>query len=422
MAGYQVDFLGDDLNHQIALPKFTPELARSVLLQDGSQKAAFTDYATYTVAMHQGYRAPLFAALNIHREGDPGTKSRAKWRIDERVGVENQLGPEYYADNPWDRGHIARREAAAWGPSKREAQIADDDTYYYTNAALQHKNFNRDEWVELEDWVLDFAEEKATRISEFTGPIFGDFMRTIRPTGRTAAFVPSAFFKVIGFLNAQADLEARAFIVLQDEASLADLSGRRRFNHQIYQVSVAEVEARTGLQFDNKLANANPIWFSHGPSTPDIANLDVTEAPEARDINGAEDIILSATQDRPNAYKDDQVPIYIAGAMVNPAGPEPEGEWVSLLNLSGETISIEGWTLQDRSRRSFTLTGEIGPGEARRIEPNGGIRLVNAPSDTKPGLIILNDANGDQVDRVSYRKQDLPKEGVPLVFAYTYMD
>jgi endonuclease G len=145
MAGYRADFLGDEPEHQIAMPHFTPELARSVLLQDGSQEAAFTDYATYTVAMHQGYRAPLFAALNIHREGDPGTKSRAKWRIDERVGVENQLGPEYYADNPWDRGHIARREAAAWGPSKREAQIADDDTYYYTNAALQHKNFNRDE-------------------------------------------------------------------------------------------------------------------------------------------------------------------------------------------------------------------------------------------------------------------------------------
>jgi endonuclease G len=422
MAGYKDDFLGSAPEHRIDLPHFTPELARSVLEEGALREDVFADYATYSVAMHQGYRAPLYAALNIHREGDPGTKRKDKWRIDERVGTENQLGPEYYSDNPWDRGHIAMREAAAWGPDRRAAQIADDDTFYYTNSALQHENFNRDEWVELEKWVLEFAEHEATRVTEFTGPIFGDFMRTIRPTGRSAAFVPSAFFKVIAFVNEQLVLETRAFIVMQDEVSLADRKGRKRFNNQIYQVSVAEVEERTGLQFDNKLANANPIWFSHGAKTPDVANLDVTEAPEARDINGAEDIILSATQDRPNAYRDDQVPIYIAGAMVNPAGAEPEGEWVSLLNLSGEAISIEGWALQDRSRRSFTLSGEIGPGQARRIEPMGAIRLVNAPSDTKPGLIILNDENGDQVDRVSYRKKDMPKEGAPLVFAYTYTD
>ena len=108
--------------------------------------------------------------------------------------------------------------------------------------------------------------------------------------------------------------------------------------------------------------------------------------------------------------------------MVNPKGDEREGEWVSLLNLGGETISIEGWRLLDRNRKTLTLTGEIGAGEARRIEPKGAIQLVNTPKEERPGLIILNDANGDQVDRVSYRKQDLPGEGTPLVFAYTYTD
>ncbi len=422
MAGYRADFLGADDGVTIAQPQFTPELAASVLYEDGLREGAFADYATYTVAMHQTFRAPLFAALNIHREGDPGTTRKDRWRIDERVGETNQLGPDYYANNPWDRGHIAMREAAAWGPSKREAQIADDDTFYYTNSALQHRNFNRDEWVALEDWVLDLAENQATRVTEFTGPIFGDYMRTIRPSGRATAFVPSAFFKVIAYVGEAGALETRAFIVMQDEAAIADRKGRSRFNNQIYQVSVAEVEEKTGLLFDNKLANANPIWFSGGASTPAVKNLDLEDGPEARDINGVEDIVKTATEDRPNAYRDDEVGIYIAGAMVNPVGSEREGEWVSLLNLSADAISIEGWQLIDRSRRTHILSGEIGAGEARCIRPNGAIRLVNAPDDTKPGLIILNDANGDQIDRVSYRKQDLPTEGEPLVFAYRYGD
>ena len=418
MAGYDPDFLGAD--HRIAPPRFTPRLAGSVLEAPRLREGAFADYATYTLAMHQGFRAPLYAALNIHRAGDPGTTRKDDWRIDERVGEANQLGPDYYSNNPWDRGHIAMREAAAWGPTKRDAQLADDDTFYYTNAALQHRNFNRDEWVELEKWVLEFAEDHATRVTEFTGPIFGDFMRTIRPAGRPAAFVPSAFFKVMAFIGPDGALAVRAFIVMQDEASLAGMSGRKRFNNQVYQVSVAEVEARTGLVFDNALADANPIWFSEGSEALSVKNVDTF--PEVRDVNGAEDIVTDALTGRPNAYKDDQIPVYIAGAMVNPKGDEREGEWVSLLNLGGETISIEGWSLLDRNRKRLALTGELEPGQARRIEPRGAVQLVNTPDETRPGLIILNDAAGDQVDRVSYRKQDLPGEGRPLVFAYTYTD
>ena len=307
MAGYQTSFLG--AQHPIALPRFTPRLARSVLYQEGLRDKAFADYATYTLAMHQGFRAPLFAALNIHRESDPGTSRKDDWRIDERVGEVNQLGPDYYSNNPWDRGHVAMREAAAWGKTKRDAQLADDDTFYYTNAALQHKNFNRDEWVELEKWVLEFAENEATRVTEFSGPIFGDFMRTIRPAGRPAAFVPSAFFKVMAFLDKTGKLAVRAFIVMQDEASLADMSGRKRYNNQIYQVSVAEVEARTGLLFDDVLANANPIWFSQGAEALSVKNVDTF--PEVRDVNGADDIVTDARTARPNAYKDDQIGDYI---------------------------------------------------------------------------------------------------------------
>ncbi|HIG39035.1 MAG TPA: hypothetical protein EYQ14_00585 [Gammaproteobacteria bacterium] len=38
-------------------------------------------------------------------------------------------------------------------------QKANDDTFFYTNAAFQHKFFNQDEWLKLEKFVgsLDLA-------------------------------------------------------------------------------------------------------------------------------------------------------------------------------------------------------------------------------------------------------------------------
>ena len=48
---------------------------------------------------------------------------------------------------------MVMRSNTAWGATIDEAQIADDDSYFYTNAAFQHMNLNRDEWVGLEEDV-----------------------------------------------------------------------------------------------------------------------------------------------------------------------------------------------------------------------------------------------------------------------------
>jgi endonuclease G len=418
MHGYNPAFLGADL--EIPLPRFRASLVEEVLSKPELREGTYADYIYYTVAMHRDFRTPLFAALNIDRSKSRTTTRTSRWNIDSRVGPEHQLNNDYYRRNDWDRGHLAMRYATAWGDTGRQAQKAADETFYYTNSTLQHANFNQDEWLALEKWVMSFPAARREKICEFSGPIFGDYMRTIRPTARPVAFVPTAFYKVLAFLNTDDQLEVRAFIIFQDEAALSDKQGKKTFNNQIYQVAVADVEALTGLEFPDELAAVNPIWFKESESALAVKNVD--RFPERRDVNGAEDIVFREQDPRPYTYKDEEIPIFIAGALVDPAGPEREGEWVSLLNLSGETISIEGWTLLDKNRRTLSLTGEIGPGEARRIQPLSPIRLANKPDDDQPGLIILNNADGDQVDRVSYRRRDLPGEGKPVIFAYTYTD
>jgi len=416
--GYDPNFLSQD--YEIGLPQFRAEITEEVLSRPELRDGKYADYIYYTVAMHREFRTPLFAALNIDRSKSVTTQRTSRWNVDSRVGAENQLNNDYYRRNDWDRGHLAMRYAAAWGETGRKAQKAADATFFYTNAALQHANFNQDEWLALEKWVMAFEDAAQDRICEFSGPIFGDYMRTVRPTDRPIAFVPTAFYKVLAFLNTDAKLEVRAFIIFQDEAALSDKQGKKTFNNQIYQVSVADVEALTGLDFPDELAAVNPIWFKESESAKAVRN--VTRFPERRDVNGVEDIIARETDARPNDYRDEEIPIFIAGAMVDPAGPEHAGEWVSLLNMSGESLSIEGWTLLDRNRRKLVLTGEIGPGEARRIQPLRPVMLANKPDEDRPGLIILNNQDGDQVDRVSYRRKDLPGEGMPIIFAYTYTD
>ncbi|NER83292.1 MAG: endonuclease, partial [Leptolyngbya sp. SIO1D8] len=145
MPGYDPDFLGQT----VPLPDFSPSLIGFVLNKPELVDSVYAHYHNYTVAMNKDLRTPLFAALNIDQAKIHQVNRIDDWRIDTRIGAENQLNNDYYFSNPWDRGHLARRSSAAWGDSRREAKLAADDTFYYSNAALQHGNFNQDEWLAL---------------------------------------------------------------------------------------------------------------------------------------------------------------------------------------------------------------------------------------------------------------------------------
>ena len=368
--------------------------------------------------MSRQYRTLYFAALNIDQQRLATVDGNRSWRLDSRIGSAFQLNNDYYRHNPWDRGHMARRAAAAWGTDEAAATKASDETYYYSNAALQHDNFNKDEWAELEDWVLDLDQDKNDKITVFSGPIFGDYMRSVRPAGREPGFVPSAFFKVIVFLDKADALQVRSFILPQDVAAMADKNGEQKWegrsihNYQPYQSSVREIEELTGLEFPEIIPSHNPLYFT--PSASLAATRNITEFPERREVNGPRDVIRRSSDRRPVRFADDEVDVFIAAAMINPKGAERSGEWVSIANLSADPVSLDGWTLRDRLDRVRRLTGTIGPGEAVRIQPVAPIAFAN----DKRGFIQLVDDQGRQIDRVPYTRQQAQHEGKPVVFAY----
>lgn len=304
------------------------------------------------------------------------------------------LIPYHLFSSSGDRGHLTRRAAAAWGATEQDAKKSSDDTFYYTNAALQHQNFNQDEWLELENWVLQLELDSNGKISVITGPIFGygGFDRTVKPEGRRPADVPAGFFKAITFINRQDKLDVRAFVMLQDEEALRDTWGRRMFRYQRYQVSTEEIERLTGLAFAPQLSSCNPVADDEPPI----------------EVDGPKEIV--GPDGQRIVVRDSEIPVYIAAALVNPAGDDEENEWVSIINLSNEDVSLDGWKLKDPQDVLEISSGSLAPGQAARIMPLSPIRLGN-----RGGSISLFKGE-ERVDRVKYPKQSGSLAGKPVLF------
>ncbi|MEO0990449.1 MAG: DNA/RNA non-specific endonuclease, partial [Pseudomonadota bacterium] len=300
---------------------------------------------------------------------------------------------------------LARRSTAAWGATSREAKHASDDTFFYANASLQHANFNQDEWLELEDWVKDLTEDDTNRINSISGPIFGDNPRSITPAGRETALIPAAYFKVVTFVAGGA-LQVRAFIMAQDAAALQDKQGRRMFDNQRYQVTVTEIEERTGLIFPKEVPDNNPLFFNEDAEKAE--QLHISQFPERIEVDTPKEVVAKDTE---RDFVIDTGDVRIVAAMVNPEGDERRGEWVTILNLSGDRVDLAGWTLSDTLRQPYDLEGQIPPGEALRVTPVTPLMLGN-----RGGTIALFDNQKRRIDRVRYFANDARPEGVPVSF------
>lgn len=415
MAGYNPDFLGNGIN--LPVPSFAPSLAGDVLRNSLLEDDIFANYINYSIITNRVRRSTIVTCANIDQNLIKNVRRKRGWDIDTRIGADFQLDNDYYRNNPWDRGHLARRGSLAWGKTEREAKRASDDTFYYPNAALQHENFNQDEWLALENWVFDLNLDSNGKITVFTGPVYGDFPRTITPQGREPALIPSAFFKVVCFVNKDSnELDVRAFLMFQDEEALRDKEGNKLFNFQTYQVTITEIERLTGLEFDDEIYEKNPLLFNENPEKQE--ELHIEQFPERIEVDApAEMIAKGETRD---SVAVDNAAIFIAAAMVNPSGDERKSEWVSIINLSSEPVNLEGWRLSDTKHEPLQLNSVLKeqqrilqPGEAVRIQPLNPVMLSN-----RGGVISLydNHGKGRRIDRVRYTERDVEREDATVRF------
>ena len=263
--GYKDDFLG--AGHKIALPEAGLALQSDVLqppgLPDGE---VVVPYINYSLLMSINTKQALYSAANVDldkMQKVPSKKGR-NWFVDRRVGRENQLSNYSYQGSLWDRGHLTRRTAVTWGEDADFATKASNDSCAYTNACMQHKNFNEDEWRAVETLVSEFMG--ARKLTVITGPIFTRSDRHFtREFEDFPVRVPSGFWKIVSYVDDSAELKTQAYVFFQDLPTIRSPKARSRLRLKNMQVTTTEVAQWTGLEFDQALFATNPLKFYSGP-------------------------------------------------------------------------------------------------------------------------------------------------------------
>lgn len=405
MPGYDKNFLSVPLD----LPKFSSALKPHVVTNDALRDDYYRDLPHITLAVDKRRRQALFVALNIDR--DKFEKAHeADWWDDTLIGLTNQLGEDYYTHNRWDRGHLARRESAAWNSDDHTAQEASEMTMVYTNAAPQLDVLNRGTWKKLENWAKAKDRAPNKKVTSFTGPIFGNDPLYFMPKGLSPAEVPAAFFKIICFENRQAELEVRAFMAFQDRDAIQGWRKQRHVNGQVYQTSVKQIEKMTGLKFDKQIGARNPLYFTQTAERLQSTGLTWGKIPEARPVDRIEDVTTDGGTAR-TPLRDEDIDVFIAAAMPNPDTSSAGVEWVSILNLDSQPVSLDGWELENMTGRKVILSGTVQPGESKQFAGSELRPVTLKNSGDVLTLWRVHDGQRERADRVFYDSKQAKEKG-----------
>lgn len=279
--GFDPAFLG----FPAPLPKLMAE-ARDLALPVGD--GLELKYFHYSVIMNAERKLAFVSAVNIDA-GAPFQLQREgkdRWFFDPRIERDEQLGPELYADNPLDRGHLTRRADAAWGQTEDEAELANSDSFHWTNCSPQHEVFNQSTkanqrglllWGNLENHVTEQAD--GGKLSVFNGPIFRDNDRLHR-----GVKIPREFYKLIVYTKDNGKPGAVAFILSQQ--SLIKNLPAEEFEvgaYQPFQVKISDLQSRIKLDFGT-LTGFDPLAAVGREAFMEGAKTDVVALEGLRDV------------------------------------------------------------------------------------------------------------------------------------------
>ncbi|TPW75530.1 DNA/RNA non-specific endonuclease [Schumannella soli] len=240
MSGYDVDFLAQPL------PLPVPAEGRDLTQLDSTHFSIGFDVHRLLAA---------FTAVNIDGAQLVDLGRGDDWHLDARIPADQQTGPEVYARNDLDRGHLVRRRDPVWGDAAT-AQRANVDTFAYTNAAPQSSAFNQkpELWLGLEDYVLGATEASDAKVSVFTGPVFASDDPLYRGT-----HIPQRFWKIASWVIG-GELQATGYVL--DQTALVakyrrDADDSREFApgdpqlgaFRTFQVPIDDIASLTALGF-----------------------------------------------------------------------------------------------------------------------------------------------------------------------------
>lgn len=250
--GFDPDFLGRA--YKIPYPILLGDTAQQAL-NDGE----LYHYTHHTVMMNKKTRLAIYSVCNvnmkkyIHIDSDEGREYHYDTRIEEKYQVSN----EFYANNPYDRGHLTRRTDVCWGNNEAESRKGEYDSNCWTNIAPQHKVFHESIWGGLEEWVRNKSNSVDGKSSIFTGPVHMSNDRDYC-IDLGCITIPAAYYKIIFTVGSDHKLHGLGFVMKQDDFWNENL-GRNLHSLKSYQVSLSLLTKITNIKFDEALYLADPL-------------------------------------------------------------------------------------------------------------------------------------------------------------------
>lgn len=248
--GYDKNFLGRTLE----LPQLDPSIKSQAATLIGKPDEIELKYTNFSIVMNKERRQAFFATVNIDgAKIEDHSRRGIKWTTDSRIPREHQLGNEAYRNNPIDRGHMVRRRDPVWGP---HAKRANEDSFSYTNAGLQHGSLNQKSWLDLENHILNQAKEKDEKYTVITGPVFAADDPDFNNNGRMKTTqIPREFWKVVVWNDPKEGLQGAGFIQSQknyvrgNKLFKSDSDGFDAGRMGLYQIPIDQLEEMTKLNF-----------------------------------------------------------------------------------------------------------------------------------------------------------------------------
>jgi endonuclease G len=281
--GYDPDFLGVT----IPLPTLSADQQQLTLkVPDQYLKRADDPYVFkyhhYSLAFHKRRHIAWYSAANVHggQREHKYTREKDRWffdpRMDDRDQPIHQLGEPLYSAANTDRGHLTRYLDVQWGATLDETRKATNDSFHFSNCALQVSAFNqgKDRWQGIEQFLLEKkARNEKRQMVVITGPI----LRATDPLYRTADMeqavrVPLSFWKLAAIVpKDDRPLAVTAFVLGQPEAAELD-DIEEKFDVTAVQITVAKLAKLTGFTFA-KILTDNDHFAKQGPGSLEAVGL-----------------------------------------------------------------------------------------------------------------------------------------------------
>lgn len=195
----------------------------------------------YTLNNNGSTKFANWVSYRITKESSASGRPR-NWKTDPDVPAGETLDPvDYNGANvalKIDRGHQANLASMGGVPDWQTLN-------YLSNITPQKSDLNQGPWARLEDQERSLSKDPSVdQVFVVTGPLYEHYVGTLPGTNKVHT-IPSGYWKIIFVGNSPENGLYASFVMNQETP--------RDANFCAYQVTVAQIEERTGLMFWNGL-------------------------------------------------------------------------------------------------------------------------------------------------------------------------